>query len=113
MDGMYIIKDRLYRELDNLAQDSTLSFDRLKTIDLLTHSIKSIETVLAMKESGYSNRYYGTPYNDGNSYRGNRMMRDYSRDDGRSTIDRLHQMMNEAETERERDAIRRCIENMK
>lgn len=95
-------------ELCEQADNKPLSLDRIKVIDMLTHSIKSIDTVNAMQESGYSNNSYR--YN-GHSY-GYKRMSDgrYSRDSGEDMRMRLETAMREASTEREREAIRKCME---
>lgn len=62
--GMHIeeLRDLLCEELDKIAKKGELSAGMLETVDKLTHSIKSIDTIMAMEESGYSN--------DGGSYDG-------------------------------------------
>lgn len=97
----------LENELMTTADHGSLSMDKLKVIDMITHSIKSIDTILAMRESGYSNGY-----DRGNSYRYGYDRR-YSRDDGRANMmDRLNDMLRDASTDKEREAIRRCIDQM-
>lgn len=89
---------------------------KLKVIDMLTHSIKSIDTIIAMEESGYSrDSYRGRMSYDG-SYARNRDGR-YSRDDGYSRDDhlmhKLEEMLHESGSEKERDMIKRFMEQMK
>lgn len=107
-------------------------------IDKLTHALKSIKTTIAMVESEgeYSNGdgMYpdGGSYRGGNSYRGgmrggsyargrgSNARRDsmgrYSRESGYSRADgvkdMLRQAMDEAETEREREAIRKAMKEL-
>ena len=103
MKNMYEIRSMLENELMTAADHGSLSVDKLKVIDMITHSIKSIDTILAMQNSGYDR---------GNSYRYG-MDRRYSRDDGRSEMmDRLNDMLRTANTDKEREAIRRCIDQM-
>lgn len=95
------LRDMLCEELDELTKKGKLTVDSLDAVDMITHSIKSIDTILAMEEAGYSNgyssrRYY---YDDGYSRRENRgsyargrntrrdSMGRYSRTDGRMTDD--------------------------
>lgn len=138
--SMYRLKEMLCSELDAMTNSGPMNRDKLDIIDKLTHSIKSIETVLAMEESGYSNasvRSYGysggnsnamsrggSYGNSGNSYGGSygnsyessygRSYMPYSGDDMRSSmISRLESMMNEADSEKSREAIRKCIEQMR
>ena len=55
MHKMEMLRDRLCDELDELAGVEKISTSSLDAIDKLTHSIKSIDTILAMEQSGYSN----------------------------------------------------------
>lgn len=68
------IRDMLCDELDEIAKKGQLTADSLDAVDMITHSIKSIDTILAMEESGYSNGYSGRypmrSYDDGYSRRG-------------------------------------------
>ena len=72
------VKDMLCRELEEFAHKGKIGgAQELDTIDKLTHSIKSIETIIAMNESGYSNEGRGGSYggsydNVGNYSRGGR-----------------------------------------
>lgn len=65
------LKEKLCKELDVLGKQN-LTPGNLDMIDKLTHSIKSIATIEAMEESGYSNAYNNASYN---SYEGS-----YARD---------------------------------
>lgn len=71
------IKDMLCAELEDYADKREMSTGDLDVIDKLTHSIKSLETIIAMEDAGYSGRYpddgrNGRSYNRGASYaRGN------------------------------------------
>lgn len=129
MKRMEELKEMLCDELDDIAAKGTISAGDLDAIDKLTHSIKSIETIMAMK--GYSNDYmngrsYANRDGDGrysrNSYARNGgnsrgySRRGYSRNDysyGRDEmVEELRELMEDAETEKEREAIRHCIEQM-
>lgn len=55
MHKMEMLRDRLCEELDELTGVEKISTSSLDAIDKLTHSIKSIDTILAMEQSGYSN----------------------------------------------------------
>lgn len=73
MKGMEDLRDRLCDELMEVAEQE-MTPSTLEVIDKLTHSIKSIDTIVAMEESGYSNergysRYDGS-YNRGSYARG-------------------------------------------
>lgn len=69
MHSLEKIRDLLMEELDSCAKKDSLSVSSLDTIDKLTHAIKSIDTITAMEESGYSNDYSGRSYaRGGGSY---------------------------------------------
>lgn len=59
MHKMEMLRDRLCEELEELANVEKISTSSLDAIDKLTHSIKSIDTIMAMENSGYS---YGNSY---------------------------------------------------
>lgn len=90
MHMMDKLSDTLEKELEKIAEKGAINETDLNHVDKLTHSIKSIETIQAMRDSGYSSEYpyYSNEnsYGGGNSYRNQR--RDsrgrYSRDDGYS-----------------------------
>ena len=76
------LREMLMEELNECVKKDELSTSSLDIIDKLTHSIKSIDTIIAMEESDYS-------YDGGNSYargRGRNAKRDsrgrYSRRGG-------------------------------
>ena len=77
MQTYHELKDMLCRELDELTRKGELTAGSLDTVDKLTHSIKSLETIIAMGEaredgqSGYYPHYYMRSYEDG-SMRGGR-----------------------------------------
>lgn len=131
MKHMEDLKEMLCDELDEIAEKGKVNAGDLDAIDKLTHSIKSIETIMAMGE--YSNDYmsagrsYANRDSDGrysrNSYaRNGGNSRGYSRRGGYSRngysygrdemVEELRELMEDAETEKEREAIRRCIEQM-
>ncbi len=59
---LYELRDMLMDELEKITSKGELTAGSLETVDKLTHSIKSIDTICAMEEAGgdYS-------YNDGGS----------------------------------------------
>ena len=80
MHKMEELKEMLCEELDKITKKGELSAGSLDVVDKLTHSIKSIDTIMAMKDAGYSNES-GYSYARG---RGSNVRRDsmgrYSRD---------------------------------
>ena len=59
MEYLYDLKDMLCRELKEYAKKGELSAGSLETIDKLTHSLKSVVTIMAMEDSGYSRENNG------------------------------------------------------
>jgi hypothetical protein len=73
---MYELREMLCEELDKITKKGELSAGSLDVVDKLTHSIKSIDTIIAMEEAGYSSDDYSMR---GNSYargRGSNARRD-------------------------------------
>lgn len=76
MHKMYELREMLCEELDKITKKGELSAGSLDVVDKLTHSIKSIDTIIAMEDAGYSSDDYSMR---GNSYargRGNNAKRD-------------------------------------
>ena len=134
MNAIYDLRDMLCDELEQvMTKNTNMNLDQ---IDKLTHALKSVETIIAMKEGGYSTTVHRDGYNDnsyysGNSYRNGRYggMRynenynsyrmsngrnsGYSRHDGKEDmIANLHDMLNDATSTKEKDAIHQCIEKL-
>lgn len=105
MKTYHDLKDMLCEELDEITRKGELTAGSLDTVDKLTHSIKSLETIIAMNEAqdGESGYY---PYM-GRSYqrrdmrgRYSRENRGYSRDDARdSMIHELREIMQDSPDE--------------
>lgn len=139
MDFYYDLKMMLCKELEQLARKRELSAGDLDVVDKLTHSIKSIVTIMAMEEGGYSyernsgvrgrnrdmNRY---TYEDGNSglyyddggysnrryYDGGYSGRRYSREEGKSKmIQEFEKLMDDASTPDEREILQSAISKLK
>lgn len=97
MHKMEELKEMLCEELDKITKKGELTASSLDVIDKLTHSIKSIETIMAMR--GYSNdegsykrnsmgrysRGNGGSYRNG-SYAGGSYERGYSREDAKDDL---------------------------
>ena len=56
MNKMHELREMLVDELNSITSQNKMTQAILETVDKLTHSIKSIDTILAMEESKYSNR---------------------------------------------------------
>lgn len=113
------LKEMLMAELEKVTKKGELSAGSLDVVDKLTHSIKSIDTIAAMEDAGYSQRapYYHDTYNydRGNSYaRGRNAKRDsmgrYSRDYAMDDIhEKLEDLMEDSSSEKEREVIRKIM----
>lgn len=135
MESYYELKKMLCRELDEIVAKSKgeLSAGSLDAIDKLTHSIKSLVTIMAMDDNGYSyndgysgarrrdnmGRYAdsgvsGRYYDDGYSGRGYSEGMRYSRDEGKShMIHQFENLMNNASSQEERDVIQSALNRLR
>lgn len=121
MNAYCELKDMLCSELEEIVSKGELSTGELDIVDKLTHSIKSLETIIAMNDYSCDNKYY-----TGNSYARNRKRdsmgrysrdimydhrdKEYSRENNKVyMIEQLESMLIDAKTEKEREAIRKCI----
>ena len=120
MQALDQIKSMVEEGLDIMAKKGELNSSNLDTVDKLTHTLKSIETIQAMK-GGYSSGPYS-----------NRSMNSYGDWDGHSNAgendlansyghysygnnplaDRLRGMLDQAKSERDRRALQDCITKM-
>lgn len=134
MKAMEDLRDMLCEELDEIARKQEMSAGDLETVHKLTDTIKNIDKISIMEEDGeysqagdwevegrgnygrsnsYANR--GKHYVRGHYSRdgGRGVMRGYSRDGARDRMmEQLESMMGDASSEKERQAIRRCIEQL-
>lgn len=51
-----MLTKELHKTVEKLERSGDLSSGAIEYLDKLTHSIKSIKTIMAMEESGYSRR---------------------------------------------------------
>ena len=135
MEYMYELKDKLCKELDEIARKGELGAGDLEIIHKLTDTIKNIDKIDMLEDDGYSQAGYrdgGSSYNRGSSYanRGKHYVRGhYSRDgysmEGRGNrggysrhdakeamMEQMEMLMEQAGSEREREAIRRCMSQL-
>lgn len=126
MDYMYELKEKLCKELDEIARKPEMGAGDLEIIHKLTDTIKNIDKIAMLEEDGgYSQagdwEMEGRgSYGRGSSYRNQRRdsrgrySRDrgrmYSRADGKEhMMEQMEMLMEQAGSEREREAIRRCM----
>lgn len=109
MQTYYDIKKMLCKELDEARDKGRIAdINDLKTIDMLTHSLKSISTIIAMEESGYegkSGHYPMPPF-----MYGNRSFDDQSYDD-RSMAQRRNAMGQFSRDDYDSYSMRRSRDN--
>ena len=120
MNALYDLKDKLQAELDEIARKPDMSAGDLETVHKLTDTIKNIDKICALEEEGYSQAVDWDGYGRGSSYarrrdsRGRYSRDGYSRDGGKERMmEHLDQAMDAATTERERDAIRRMLDELR
>lgn len=102
------LREMLCNELETVVKKGELSAGSLDIVDKLTHSIKSIDTILAMK-GDYSNEYrYDNSYARRDSM--GRYSRGYSRD--KELVSELRHVMDETHDEKTRQKLRRFISEM-
>lgn len=129
MEHMYELKEKLCRELEEVARKPEMGAGDLELIHKLTDTIKNIDKIDALEDDGYSRdgdwEMEGRGrYNRGSSYarrkrdsmgRYSREWRDgrYSRDDAKThMMEQMEQLMNGSQNEREREIIRRAMEQL-
>lgn len=125
MEYMYELKEKLCRELEEVARKPEMGAGDLELIHKLTDTIKNIDKIDALEDDGYSRdgdwEMEGRGrYNRGSSYARRRDSRGrytsdrrYSRDDAKThMIDQMEQLMNGTQNEREREIIRRAMEQL-
>lgn len=123
MEYMDKLRDKLCDELDEIARKPEMSAGDLETAHKLTDTIKNIDKIEMLEEDGGYSRAGDWEmegrgsYNRGSSYRGRK--RDsmgrysrwmYSRGDAKEhMMEQMEALMDQAGSEREREAIRRCM----
>lgn len=135
MEYMDKLKDKLCEELDEIARKGELGAGDLEIVHKLTDTIKNLDKIEMLEDGGYSQAGYrdgGSSYNRGSSYanRGKHYVRGhysrdgysmegrgnrggYSRHDAKEAVmEQMEMMMEQAGSEREREAIRRCISQL-
>lgn len=125
MEYMYELKEKLCRELEEVARKPEMGAGDLELIHKLTDTIKNIDKIDALEDDGYSRggdwEMEGRGrYNRGSSYARRRDSRGrytsdrrYSRDDAKThMIEQMEQMMNGTQNEREREIIKRAMDQL-
>lgn len=103
------------RKIDKLPQ---MTPQDLEIVDTILHGIKSLETVKAMKESGYSSGYsgykmtYSSRYPDYSGRSRDSMGRYSGHDDRGELMERLDEMMRNARSDEEARAIQDAMNSL-
>lgn len=127
MDYMHDLKEKLCDELEEIAHKPEMGAGDLEIVHKLTDTIKNICKIDMLEEDGGYSRdgdwEARGSYNRGSSYRGRkrdsmgRYSREgrggrggYSRHDAKEAMmEQMEMLMDQAGSEREREAIRRCM----
>ena len=121
LEEMYETLSRELKKANDKIDGGDITAGDMSYIDEITHSLKSIKTIMAMMDSEYSNDEYSREgYSRGNSYARRRRRdsmgryssdrRGYSRDD--NMISELRGLMEDAPDERTRQEFQRLISKM-
>ena len=134
--AMHELREMLDLELDKITRSGDLTASKLDLVDKLTHSIKSIDTIMAMQEYSDDDYSYNDGYSNARGRRGNvkrdsmgryaregrgysyrdrgYSRRDYSRDDGakEDAMQKLQDLMNETSDSHVRMAIQKAMDEM-
>lgn len=136
MEYMYELKDKLCKELDEIARKPEMGAGDLEIIHKLTDTIKNLDKIEMLEDDGgYSQagdwEIEGRAYNRGNSYarrkrdsmgrysRDGRMMRGgyrdgrmYSRAEAKDEImEKIEDMMDDADS-KEKEILRRAMDQL-
>ena len=122
MEYMHELKEKLCDELEEIARKGEFSAGDLEAVHKLTDTIKNLDKIEMLEDGGYSQagnwEMEGRgSYNRGSSYRGRKRdsmgrysRRMYSRGDAKEhMMEQMEALMDQAGSEREREAIRRCM----
>ena len=136
MKALYELKEKFEMELEELARKGELGAGDLELAHKLTDTIKNIDKICALEEDGgyseagdwegrgsynrgssYANRgkHYVRGHYSRDGYRNRGYIREsgYSRNDAKEQMmAQLEDMMGSVSNEREREAIRRCMEQL-
>ena len=134
MKALYDLKEMLSAELEEIARKPEMGAGDLELVHKLTDTIKNIDKICALEEEGgysetgdlegaynrgssYANRgkhYVRGHYSrDGYSVEGRGNRGGYSRHDAKEAMmEQMEMLMDQAGSEREREAIRRCISQL-
>lgn len=108
MHALKELKEKFHNELEKIARKAEMSISDVETVHKLTDTIKNIDKIYMLEESkGYSGDGDWTAHG---TYGRRGGMERYSRDGNKEhMISKLEDMMSDADSEKMKTAIRRCI----
>ena len=128
MDSLYDLKEMLMDEIQEIADKGQMTAGDLETVHKLTDTVKNIDKICMLEDDGGYSRDGRMMYDDGGSsyrrgsgrysremnggYSGARRrdrMGRYSRD---GMVDKLREMMDDAGSTKEKEAIRKAIDQI-
>lgn len=130
MEKLHELKEKLWAELEELADKREMGAGDLEVVHKITDTIKNIDKICMLEEDGYSEAADGGDYGRGSSYAnrgkhyvrghysrdGYPMRRDsrgrYSRDDGRSEMMEHLEMALDSASDQDRETIKRFIRQL-
>lgn len=136
MEYMHELKEKLCNELEEIARKGELGAGDLEIIHKLTDTIKNLDKIEMLEDGGYSQagdwddgrgsygrgssyanrgKHYvrGHYSREGYSNEGNSSRGGYSRHDAKEAMmEQMEALMDQAESEKERQAIRRCMSQL-
>ena len=108
IQALHDLKEMLCKELDEITRKGELTAGSLDTVDKLTHSLKSLETIIAMHEYGDDSGYYRE--SNRRSYARRDRMGRYSREEARADmVSDLREIMHSTTDERMKNKLSRFI----
>lgn len=136
MEKLHELKEKLWAELDELAEKREMGAGDLEVVHKITDTIKNIDKICMLEEDGgYSEAVDGMDYGRGSSYanRGRHYVRGhysrdgamdgyssrrrdsrgrYSRDDGRSEMMEHLEMALDSASDQDRETIKRFMRQL-
>lgn len=135
MEKLHELKEKLWSELEELADKREMGAGDLEVVHKITDTIKNIDKICMLEDGEYSEAVDGMDYGRGSSYanRGKHYVRGhysrdggmdgyssrrrdsrgrYSRDDGRSEMMEHLEMAMDTATDQDKETIRRFMRQL-
>lgn len=135
MEKLHELKEKLWAELDELADKREMGAGDLEVVHKITDTIKNIDKICMLEDGEYSEAVDGMDYGRGSSYanRGKHYVRGhysrdggmdgyssrrrdsrgrYSRDDGRSEMMEHLEMALDSASDQDRETIKRFMRQL-